>query len=116
MTLKLSFYSFKFMTHREAFIITCIELTRMDGELSPAEMNRCLGVLKALGFTNSEFDNVENNLDQFTEDDLIASIKDMAVIMKKNLLLAMQEIAGSDGADESELEFITTIREIIKQN
>ena len=37
------------MTHREAFIITCIELTRMDGELSPAEMNRCLGVLKALG-------------------------------------------------------------------
>ena len=87
----------------------------MDGELSPAEMNRCLEVLKALGFSSSEFDNVENNLDQFTEDDLIASIKDMAPIMKKNLLSAMQEIAGSDGVDDSEIEFITTIREIIKQ-
>jgi uncharacterized tellurite resistance protein B-like protein len=103
------------MTHREAFILTCIELTRMDGELSPAEMNRCSDVLKALGFSSSEFDNVENNLDQFTEEDLIASIKDMAVVMKKNLLLAMQDIAGSDGVDDSEIEFITTIRDIIKQ-
>ncbi len=102
------------MTHREAFIITCIELTRMDGELSPAEMTNCLNVLKSLGFTDSEFDHVENNLDQFTEDDLITSIKDMAPIMKKNLLKAMQEIAGSDGAVDSELEFISQIREILK--
>jgi hypothetical protein len=39
----------------------------------------------------------------------------MAVVMKKNLLLAMQDIAGSDGVDDSEIEFITTIRDIIKQ-
>ncbi len=102
------------MTHREAFIITCIELTRMDGELSPAEMTNCLNVLKSLGFSDSEFDHVENNLDQFTEDDLIASIKDMAPIMKKNLLKAMQEIAGSDGAVDSELDFISQIREILQ--
>ncbi|NBU98858.1 MAG: TerB family tellurite resistance protein [Spirochaetia bacterium] len=103
------------MTHREAFILTCIELTRMDGELSVEEMNRCSGVLNSLGFSSLEFDNVENNLDQFSEEDLITTIKDMAPIMKKNLLLAMQDIAGSDGVDDSEIDFISTIREIIKQ-
>ena len=102
------------MTHREAFIVTCIEMTRMDGELSVQELNRCLDVLKTLGFSDEEFTLVENKLDQFDEQELILAIKDMVPVMKKNLLLAIQEIAGSDGVDDSEIEFIATIRDLIK--
>jgi uncharacterized tellurite resistance protein B-like protein len=102
------------MTHREAFIVTCIELTRMDGELSVHEMNRCIEVLKALGFSDKEFTDVEDKLDQFEENDLIDSIKDMGLAMKKNLLKAMEDIAGLDGVDDSEVEFINTVRGIIK--
>ncbi len=102
------------MTHREAFIVTCIELTRMDGELSVHEMNRCIEVLKTLGFSEKEFTDVEEKLDQFEENDLIDSIKDMGLAMKKNLLKAMEDIAGSDGVDDSEVEFINIVRGIIK--
>ena len=104
------------MTHREAFIVTCIELTRMDGELSVEEMNRCFEILKTLGFSDAEFESVEDRLDQFSEDELLLSIKDMPPIMKKNLMTAMQEIAGSDGVDDSEIEFINTIRDIVKSS
>jgi len=102
------------MTHREAFIVTCIELTRMDGELTVHEMNRCIEVLKTLDFSDKEFTDVEDKLDQFEENDLIDSIKDMGLAMKKNLLKAMEDIAGSDGVDDSEVEFINTVRGIIK--
>lgn len=102
------------MTEREAFILTCIELTRMDGLLSPEEMQTCLNTLRNLGYTDEEFDQVENKLDEYSEEDLIAAIERMPKVMKKNLLLAMQQIAGSDSIDESEIEFINSIMNIIK--
>jgi hypothetical protein len=77
-------------------------------------MNRCIEVLKTLGFSDKEFVDVEDKLDQFEENDLIDSIKDMGLAMKKNLLKAMEDIAGSDGVDDSEVEFINIVRGIIK--
>ena len=68
------------MTEREAFIVSSIELTRMDGALSPEEMNSCLEVLKKLGYSDEEFERVEDKLDEYS--------------------------AGSDSIDESEIEFI----------
>lgn len=101
------------MTHNEAFIATCIEVTRMDGELSNEEMSKCLEVLKGYGINQEEFDAVVDKLDQFTEDDWIATIKSMTKDTKSKLLAATDLIARSDGMDSSEFEFINSIKEIL---
>jgi uncharacterized tellurite resistance protein B-like protein len=101
------------MNSNQAFIATCIEVIRIDGEVSNQEMNRCQEVLQAAGFSSEEIEKTVELMDTFSEDELVQAISALPAEQKKNLLDSIISIAGSDGLDSDEYEFINSVRSIL---
>lgn len=102
------------MTPRQGFIAACIEMVEINDELTAEELSVSQELLKRLGITDQEFDEVMNlNEEEVIEEKILSAIKGLDEKTKKQLVETLKTISSTDGADSEEFHFLQRVEAAI---
>jgi len=112
---------FKKITPREAFIGICLSMAGVDGFVDPREMIKIDEILTRYGFTDQEVDKVFKTLSKMNPKKAfdwgakaMSAIIDLDFQMKRNLLIALKEIAEADeNIDDMEVTLFRSVEAVL---